>query len=60
MLLEQMKLIEQQVADSESKIKALMNKLNMPICTILGLAPILGAVILGEIGDIRLFDAHAK
>lgn len=59
-LLEQMKFIEQQVSDTETEIKAIMAKLNSPIMTIPGIGPILGAVILGEIGDIRRFDTPAK
>ena len=60
MLLEQMRFIEQQVSDTEEEIKAIMDKLNSPITTIPGIGPILGAVILGEIGDIRRFDKPAK
>ena len=59
-LLEQMRFIEKQVADTETEISALMEKLNSPITTIPGIGPILGAVILGEIGDIRRFDSPAK
>ena len=60
MLLEQMRFIEKQVSDTEAEIEALMTKLNSPITTIPGIGPILGAVILGEIGDIHRFDAPAK
>lgn len=60
LLLEQMKFIEQQVSDTEAEIKALMDKLNSPITTIPGIGPILGAVILSEIGDIRRFDSPGK
>ena len=37
-----------------------MEELNSPITTIPGIGPVLGAVILGEIGDIRRFEAPAK
>ena len=59
-LLEQMKFIEGQVSETEAEIKAIMDDLNSPITTIPGIGPTLGAVILGEIGDIRRFDSPAK
>jgi len=59
-MLEQMKFIEQQVSDTEKEIKSVMDRLNSPITTIPGIGPTLGAVILGEIGDIRRFDSPAK
>jgi len=59
-LLEQMRFIEQQVSDTEAELSAIMGNLNSPITTIPGIGPILGAVILGEIGDIRRFDSPAK
>jgi len=59
-LLEQMNFIEQQVADTEKQIKALMDTLASPITSITGIGPVLGAVILGEIGDISRFDSAAK
>jgi len=60
MLLEQMKFIEKQVKDTEKEIKELLKKLNSPITTIPGIGPILGAVILSEIGNISRFDNPAK
>lgn len=59
-LLEQMKFIEQQVLDTEREVKTIMDGLNSPITTIPGIGPTLGAVILGEIGDIRRFESPAK
>lgn len=59
-LLEQMRFIEKQVADTEAEISAIMEELNSPITTIPGIGPVLGAVILGEIGDIRRFESPAK
>lgn len=60
LLLEQMKFIERQVADTERQIRQLMDTLCSPITTIPGIGDTLGAVILGEIGDIRRFEAPAK
>jgi len=59
-LLEQMKFIEQQVADTEKQIKAIMDILASPITSITGIGPVLGAVILGEIGDISRFPSPSK
>lgn len=59
-LLNQMSFIEQQVADTESEIDAIMEELQSPITTIPGIGPVLGAVILGEIGDIRRFEHPSK
>ena len=52
--------LEKQVADTEAEISAIMEELNSPITTIPGIGPVLGAVILGEIGDIRRFESPAK
>lgn len=59
-LLEQMKFIEQQVRDVEREIKTLMDKRASPITSITGIGPVLGAVILGEIGDISRFSSASK
>lgn len=59
-LLEQMRFIEKQVADTEAEIRAIMDEMNSPITTIPGIGPVLGAVILGKIGDIRRFESPAK
>ena len=59
-LLEQMRFIEKQVADTEAEISAIMEELNSPITTIPGIGPVLGAVILGEIGDISRFESPSK
>lgn len=59
-LLKQMKFIEQQVRDVEREIKALMDKRSSPITTITGIGPVLGAIILGEIGDISRFSCASK
>lgn len=60
MLIEQMKFIEQQVKDTEKEIKELLAIIKSPITTIPGIGPVLGAVILGEIGDISKFSEPAK
>ena len=59
-LLEQMRFIETQVADTEAEIHAIMEELDSPVTTIPGIGPVLGAVILGEIGDIRRFASPSK
>jgi len=59
-LLEQMKFIERQVKDTETEIAAIMDALSSPITSITGIGPVLGAVILGEIGDISRFDSPSK
>jgi transposase len=56
MLIEQIKYIESQVKDTEAEIKRIMDLLDSPIQTIPGIGPVLGAVILGEIGDIACFE----
>ena len=59
-LLEQMRFIEKQVAETEVEISSIMGELHSPITTIPGIGPVLGAVILGEIGDIHRFESPAK
>jgi transposase len=60
MMIEQIKYIESQVKDTEAEIKRIMKKLNSPIMTIPGIGKTIGAVILGEIGDIAKFDNPKK
>ena len=60
MMIEQIKYIESQVKDTETEIKRIMQSLASPIMTIPGIGKTLGAVILGEIGDIAKFDNHKK
>jgi transposase len=57
LLLEQIKFIERQVDDTEKQIKALMEKIASPITSITGIGPVLGAVILGELGDVTRFES---
>jgi len=56
MLIEQIKYVEVQIKDTETEIKRIMDLLDSPIQTIPGIGPVLGAVILGEIGDIGCID----
>jgi len=60
MLIEQIKYIESQVADTESEIGRIMSGLASPITSIPGIGKTTGAVILAEIGDIGRFDSPAK
>ena len=60
MLIEQIKHIETQVKDTEAEIERIMRKLATPITTIPGIGKTLGAVILGEIGEINKFDNAKK
>lgn len=60
MMIEQIKYIESQVKDTEAEIKSIMRELGSPIMTIPGVGKTLGAVILGEIGDITKFDNSKK
>lgn len=60
LLVEQVKFIEGQIDDCETKIKELMGKINSPITTIPGIGPVLGAIIISEFGDISRFDKPSK
>ena len=60
MLIEQIKYIESQVKETEEEIETIMKKLSSPITTIPGIGKTLGAVILGEIGNVERFDNPAK
>jgi len=60
MMIEQIKYIESQVKDTETEIKRIMLHLSSPITSIPGIGKTLGAVILGEIGDISKFDNPKK
>lgn len=60
LLVEQVKFIEGQIDDCETKIKELMEKINSPITTIPGIGPVLGAIIISEFGDISRFDKPSK
>lgn len=60
LLIEQINFIEKQVTDVESQMSELVEKLKTPITTIPGIGNILGATILGEVGDINRFSSGAK
>ena len=59
-LLEQIKFIEAQVSDVETEIKVILEKVNSVITTAPGVGDVIGATILGEIGDISRFSNPAK
>ena len=54
------KFTSEQVAVLDEKIAALMKEFDTPITTISGIGPILGAVIVSEIGDISRFKSADK
>mgnify|MGYP003571316963 CR=1 FL=1 len=60
LLISQISFIEEQVSEVELKISDLLDTLNSPITTIHGIAKVIGATILGEIGDIKRFATPAK
>lgn len=57
---EQICFIEKQITELEKEISKLLSEQNQVITTIPGIAETLGAVIIGEIGDISRFDTAAK
>jgi transposase len=59
-LIQQMNFIESQVKDTENEVNRLMSLIDSPITTIPGIGNIIGATILGEIGDIDKFDSPRK
>jgi len=59
-LLEQIKLIEGQIAELDAVITEKVSRISPVVTTIPGIGSVLGAVIVGEIGDIHRFDSAAK
>lgn len=59
-LIEQIKFLETQLEDLEREIVRLLEQTNAVITTITGIGNVLGAAIIGEIGDINRFDAPGK
>jgi transposase len=59
-LIEQIKFIEEHIVQLEEQISILLKKLDTPIETIPGIGPVLGAIILSEIGDITRFKDASK
>lgn len=60
LLIEQINFIEKQVSDVESQMSELLEKIKTPITTIPGIGNVIGAAILGEIGDINRFSTASK
>ena len=60
MLINQIDFIENQIKEIEVEISNIMNKINSPITSVPGIGNILGATILGEIGDISRFSNPSK
>ena len=59
-LLEQINFIEDQIEQLDTEISAYMSKTNSFITTIPGIGPVLGAVILSEVGEISRFEDGKK
>ena len=59
-LIEQIKFIEEHISELEVEIATLLKKLDTPIETIPGIGPVLGAIIISEIGDISRFKNASK
>lgn len=59
-LLEQIDFIEGQVEQLDAEISAYMSKTDSFITTIPGIGPVLGAIILSEVGDISRFEDGKK
>ena len=60
LLIEQINFIEKQVSDVETQMSELLKKINTPITTIPGIGDVIGATILGELGDINRFSGGSK
>lgn len=58
--LEQIKLMEQHVAELDERIAALYDKFDCTLHTVPGHGPVLAAIVLSEIGDISRFSAPEK
>ncbi|MDR2022040.1 MAG: IS110 family transposase [Hungatella sp.] len=60
LLIEQINFIEKQVSDVEKQMSELLVKIKTPITTIPGIGDVIGATILGELGDVSRFSNGAK
>lgn len=59
-MVEQIKFIENQLSDLEKEIENLLVQTNQVITSIPGIGNVLGAIIIGEIGDISRFESAPK
>lgn len=59
-LIDQLLFLEKQITELESEISVILKEYHSPIMTITGIGSVLGATILGEIGDIKRFDNPSK
>lgn len=59
-MMEQLVFIEKQLIEVEKEIKVLLAETCSVITTIIGVGDVLGATIIGEIGDISRFDSPSK
>lgn len=59
-MLEQIIFIEEKLTELEVEISKLLHKTNLVITSIPGIGEVLGAIIIGEIGDISRFDSAPK
>ena len=58
--IEQINFLEKQLAELEEEISLMLSQTNAVITTIPGIGEVLGAAIIGEIGDINRFEAPGK
>lgn len=59
-IISQIIFIENQLNELEKEIALLLSKTNQVITSIIGIGDVLGAVIIGEIGDISRFESASK
>lgn len=59
-IIAQINFIENQLQELEIEISTLLHKTNQVITTIIGIGDVLGAVIIGEIGDISRFESASQ
>jgi transposase len=59
-MIAQIVFIEEQLIALEKEISKLLKETNQVITTVVGIGEVLGAVIIGEIGDINRFDSAPK
>lgn len=60
MLLKRIDLLSEQIAEYDTEIKVIMDKIDLPILSIPGISYTLSAIIVAEIGDISRFSSPAK